>query len=210
MTSPQEHWQSEEQAQRYSRQLGLASRFVYAPFARKIMACLSSADPSPTIVDLGCGPGLLGVELAKLRPQARIIGVDPSDEMLRIAKANASKVGLTNYEAKQGNAEEIPLESDAIDLVVSQSSLHEWEDPHRGLVEIHRVLRPGGSLILKDYNLSWLAPWKRKLLRSFHSLDMFKFGFDDAASMAREAGFEEIEAGGNGLQYFLRATKRRE
>jgi len=209
MTSQQEYWQSEKRAERYTRQLGLASRLVYAPFARKIVAHLSPADPSPTIVDLGCGPGFLGVELGRLRPHATIIGVDPSGEMLRIAQANASKVGLANYEARQGNAQEMPLVSDSIDLVVSQSSLHEWEDPHRGLVEICRVLRPGGRLILQDYNLSWLSAWKRKLIGSLHSLDMFKFGFHDVASMAREIGFEEIQGRGKGLQYFLQATKPR-
>ncbi len=144
-------------------------------------------------LNLGCGPGFLGIELGRLRPRARIIGVDPSAEMLAIARENAATAGILNYEARQGWAEEIPLESGCADLVISQSSFHEWEDPRRGLEEIYRVLRPGGSLILKDYNLAWLSAWKRKVLGRLHPLHMFKFGFEDVASIARDTGFEQVQ-----------------
>jgi len=172
-----------------------------------VMAYIEPSVQAPTVVDLGCGPGLLGIEIGKLQPRARIIGVDPSNEMLQIARANATRVGLSNYEARQGTAEEIPLESGCGDLVISQSSFHEWENPHRGLAEIYRVLRPGGSLILRDYNLAWLSAWKRKLLGLLHPLDMFEFDFDNVASMARETGFKQIQGQAKGLQYFLVATK---
>jgi ubiquinone/menaquinone biosynthesis C-methylase UbiE len=207
MTAQQEHWQDEKQARKYARRSGLASRLVYAPFARKIVAYLSPSDPSPAIVDLGCGPGQLAIELGRLRPQARFVGVDSSSEMLQIATENAGKAGLSNYEARLGTAEEIPLEPGSVDLVVSQSSFHEWEDPPRGLAEIYRVLRPGGSLILKDYNLAWLSDWKRKLLGRLHHLDMFKFGADQVAALLSEAGFDQIQARGQGVQYFIHAKK---
>jgi ubiquinone/menaquinone biosynthesis C-methylase UbiE len=208
MSAQQEHWQDEERARKYAKQSGLTSRFVYAPFARKIVAYLSPSEPNPTIVDLGSGPGQLAIELSRLRPQARIVGVDLSDEMLQIARENASKAGLSNYEARLGAAEEIPLESASVDLVVSQSSFHEWEDPEEGLAEIYRVLKLGGSLILKDYNLTWLSGWKRKLLGRLHPLDMFKFGTEDVAVLLSEAGFDQIQARGEGLQYFMHASKR--
>jgi SAM-dependent methyltransferase len=124
-----------------------------------------------------------------------------------IAGENVARAGLSNYEVRQGTAEEMPLESGWSDLVISQSSFHEWQDPKKGLAEIYRVLRPGGSLVLKDYNLVWPSGWKRKLLRFLHPLHMFKFSLDDVASMARETGFEQIEGKGKGLQYFLVATK---
>jgi ubiquinone/menaquinone biosynthesis C-methylase UbiE len=209
MTALQDPWENKERARKYASHRSMVARLVYAPFARRVMACLDPSIESPTIVDLGAGPGLLAVELGRLRPRARIVGVDPSGEMLQIARENAAKAGLSNHDARQGRAEEIPLESGCVDLVVSESSLHEWEDPHRGLAEIYRVLRPGGCLILRDYNLAWLSDWKRKLLGLLHSLDMFKFGFDEVASMARQTGFEQIQGRGKGVQYFLLATKRR-
>jgi ubiquinone/menaquinone biosynthesis C-methylase UbiE len=207
MNGQQEPWQDGERARKYAKQTSLASRLTYAPLARRVVACLEPWIEAPTVVDLGAGPGLLGIELGRLRPRARIIAIDPSSEMLQIARQNASKAGLANFEARQGTAEAMPLESCGVDLMISQSSFHEWEDPHRGLAEIYRVLRPGGSLILKDYNLAWLSAWKRRLLGLLHPLHMFLFSFDDVASMAGQAGFEQMQGKGKGLQYFLLAMK---
>jgi len=208
MSEQQKQWQESERADKYAKQRSLTSKWAYARLAKQVVAYLEPSTEESTIVDLGCGPGFLGIELGKLQPQAQIVAVDSSAEMLLIARGNACTAGLANYEARQGRAEEIPLQPGGADLVISQSSLHEWEDPSQGLAEIYRVLRPGGSLILKDYNLAWLAGWKRKLLTSLHPLHMFKFSFDDVASMAREAGFEQIEGKGKTLHYFLVARKR--
>jgi SAM-dependent methyltransferase len=209
MTGPQEPWQDPERAQQYAKQAKLGARIVYAPFARKIAQSLGTLEEGATVVDLGSGPGLLAIELYRLWPQATIMAVDSSREMLQIARENAARAGLSSFEARQGTAEEIPLEPGSVDLVVSQSSFHEWEDPDRGLAEIYRVLKPGGSLILKDYNLAWLSGWKKSLRGLLHSLHMFKFGFDEVTSMARETGFERIQGKGKGMQYFLLATKPR-
>jgi ubiquinone/menaquinone biosynthesis C-methylase UbiE len=127
--------------------------------------------------------------------------------MLEVARENTAKAGLPSFETRQGTAEEIPLESASVDLVVSQSSFHEWEEPKKGLSEIYRVLAPGGSLILKDYNLAWLSNWKRKLIELVHPLHMFKFRADEVATLLREAGFDPVEAKGQGVQYCLHAKK---
>ena len=154
----QQEW-DKERAEQHARWAKMASRVIYAPFARKIVESLAPLESGSTIVDLGTGPGILSIELHKLLPQAKIIGVDLSSDMLKIAKKNADEAGASNYETRLGRAEEIPTESNSVNLVVTQSSLHEWEDPQKGLSEILRILKLGGRLILKDYNRGWLSGW---------------------------------------------------
>jgi ubiquinone/menaquinone biosynthesis C-methylase UbiE len=106
-----------------------------------------------------------------------------------------------------GTAEQTSLPSESADLVVSQYSFHEWEDPQQGLVEVLRILKPGGSLILNDYNQAWLSPWKRRLIGLFHHLEMFEFTLERVAELLRETGFGEIRGQGKGVQWFVQATK---
>jgi ubiquinone/menaquinone biosynthesis C-methylase UbiE len=212
----QQGW-DKERAEQHARWAKMASRLSYAPFAGKIVESLAPLESGSTIVDLGTGPGILSIELHKLLPQAKIIGVDLSDDMLEIARKNADEARMSNYETRLGRAEELPIESNSVNLVVTQSSFHEWEDQRKGLSEIFRILRPGGSLILKDYNRDWLSGWRRSLLKfllkvvgeSYEDhVGMFKFTFDQVADLLREAGFDEIKGKARGLQFFGQALKR--
>jgi arsenite methyltransferase len=109
-------------------------------------------DPGETVLDIGCGAGmdlLLAARRAGLSGKA--IGVDMTPAMLELAKRGALKAGLwQNTEVRRGIAEELPVESESVDVVISNGVLNLSPDKDRAFSEISRVLRPGGRLYLAD------------------------------------------------------------
>jgi len=85
------NWEEGESAERYNRRTRIGVRLMYAPLARRIERSVAVLEEGAVIVDVGIGPGLLAIEMHKIRPRRRIMGVDPSREMLRIANENASR-----------------------------------------------------------------------------------------------------------------------
>ena len=124
-----------------------------------------ATNAKPVIIDLGAGPGLLSLELHKKIPDAKIIGVDPLQKMLQLAKSNAC---FDSFEAKLGSSENIPVNNDSADIVVSRFSLPYWKDPNSSFKEIYRVLKPRGKIILEALNRDF--PMWRLLLIKLHML----------------------------------------
>lgn len=132
-----------------------ASRDMYKAMAKRITADWKNRADSLTFLDLGMGPGWIPIEIKKLFPSASVIGVDPSDAMLRIARDNIDSSGLSGIDITSGQAEKIPVDSGSVDLLLSQFSLHEWEDLDKGFSEIFRVLKPKGTLVIRAWNKSY-------------------------------------------------------
>jgi ubiquinone/menaquinone biosynthesis C-methylase UbiE len=116
-----------------------------------------------SVLDVGCGTGKLLRRAHIYWPQAQLIGVDPANGMLEIAKR------LTpNATFSTGMAEALPLQDASVDLALSTISFHHWQDQAAGIREIARVLRPGGYFILVDASFpDWLVRVFR--LKRFHS-----------------------------------------
>jgi ubiquinone/menaquinone biosynthesis C-methylase UbiE len=126
----------------------------YTPFADQILQFSNQfLTKSPNlIVDIGCGPGFLGLELLRLAPGMRIIGVDPDERMIRIAQQKAKEFGVKGFEGRLGDAEQLPIEDGVVDIVVTLSAIHHWPDVSSGIREVYRVLKVGGLFIGKDRN----------------------------------------------------------
>jgi len=115
----------------------------------------------PVIIDVGVGPGLLSVELHNEISDARIIGIDPLQKMLELAKNNNS---FDLFEVKLGSSKNIPVDDSSADIVISRFSLTYWNDPKRSFTEIYRVLRPGGKIILEALNRDF-PRWRLFLIK---------------------------------------------
>jgi ubiquinone/menaquinone biosynthesis C-methylase UbiE len=109
--------------------------------------------------DLGCGPGLLVVELARRSPGLHVTGLDLAENLLAQGEEYARRAGLgERVSFRQGDVKQIPFPDATLDLVVSTLSLHHWGDPVAVLNEVARVLRPGGSFLIFDLRRDMPAP----------------------------------------------------
>jgi ubiquinone/menaquinone biosynthesis C-methylase UbiE len=133
----------------------------YPPVA-EIVRELVGEEEAPTVVDLGCGPAMLLPVLARALPGARLVGVDPSGAMLRLARRVLDEADGDGHALVGGRAEAIPVGDGSVDVVVSLKNLHEWEDAPRGMAEVARVLKPGGALLLRDSNKAY-PYWRLRL-----------------------------------------------
>jgi ubiquinone/menaquinone biosynthesis C-methylase UbiE len=116
-----------------------------------------------SVLDVGCGTGKLLRRATTYWPEAQLIGVDPANGMIEMAKR------LTpNATFFTGMAEALPLQDASVDLALSTSSFHHWQDQAAGIREIARVLRPGGYFVLVDASFpDWLVRVFR--MKRFHS-----------------------------------------
>ena len=106
--------------------------------------------PDDNVLDIGCGAGWLARLLAERVPEGRVVGVDVSDEMIRRARRRLA--ATENAMFVLGAADEIPWDANFFTKAISIESAYYWPDPPRGLREIARVLREGGSAwILINY-----------------------------------------------------------
>jgi len=102
-----------------------------------------------SVLDVGCGTGIIH----ELYPHLDMTGIDISEGMLKHHKGNHSKA----------SAENIPYASDLFDFIVCRSLLHHLSNPSRGLIEMWRVLKPGGRIALWETNQSLLAGATNKI-----------------------------------------------
>ncbi len=103
-------------------------------------------------LEIGPGPGYLGLEWLKKTEHTRLTGVDISPDMVKVAEKNAREYGFLNSRAAYvlSNAGILPFEENSFDSVFSNGSLHEWENPSAVLNELTRVLKPGGKAFISD------------------------------------------------------------
>jgi len=104
-----------------------------------------------TVLDLGSGGGIdVLLSARRVGETGFAYGVDMTDEMLALARANAAKAGVSNVEFVKGTIEDVPLPDGAVDVVISNCVINLSVDKPAVLAEMFRVLRPGGRIGVSD------------------------------------------------------------
>lgn len=102
-------------------------------------------------LEIGHGPGYLGLEWLKQTSDTRLIGLDISPDMQALAQRNAQAYGLSDRaEYRLGSCDQLPFADNTFEAVFTNGSLHEWANPCGAFDEIWRVLKPGGRYFISD------------------------------------------------------------
>jgi SAM-dependent methyltransferase len=130
------------------------SRLLLGQLHRRIAADVAAVAPDGTqVLEVGCGPGHLSVQLAG-QHRLEVTGLDLDPAMIARAAANTDRAA--NRDGRRpsflvGDVAALAFPDGSFDLVVSTLSMHHWADPAAGLAEIGRVLRPGARALIWDF-----------------------------------------------------------
>jgi len=163
---------------------------------RKINAALA-LQAGEAILDVGSGPGNQIFELSSIvGPGGRVQGVDPAESAIAIASRRCS--GLSNVYFELGDAAQLPFEDETFDAVMSSQVFEYLDDVGRALEEMHRVLRPGGRVLIHDTDWGALLWRSSDPQRMAHIMEVWDGHLahpnlpQTLAPKLRDAGFSEI------------------
>jgi len=148
-----------------------------------------------TVLDLGSGAGFDCFLAAKaVGETGHVIGVDMTPAMLARARANAEKGGFANVEFREGHIEALPVDDDSVDTIISNCVINLSPDKPQVFREAHRVLKPGGQIIVSDIVLLRPLPgFIRRSMALYTACIAGALTKDDYLAAVRAGGFESVE-----------------
>ncbi len=142
--------------------------------------------PSIRVADLGAGEGLISQLLA--RQAERVYCIDSSPRMVEVGSDLAKRNGLENLEYLLGDIEDVPLKSGSVHLALLSQALHHSIHPEKAVAEAHRILKPGGRLVVLD-----LKEHSFEKARELYADRWLGFAENTLHAWLKTAGFENVE-----------------
>lgn len=155
---------------------------------------LASLQPGQTVLDLGSGAGLDCFFAAKKVGEAgHVLGVDMTPEMIERARSSAKRLNIQNVEFRQGYLEDLPVESNTVDVIISNCVINLAPDKSKVFAEAFRVLKPGGRLAVSDIVTDGPLPDAiKKSLSAWAGCVAGAVESKDYIGMMKAAGFTDI------------------
>ncbi len=200
-------------APRYDLLNRVLSLGIDQSWRKKAVAMLQDQEPR-RILDVATGTADLAIEALKVNPE-KVIGVDISEEMLRVGRQKVLDLGEQDrIELRRGDSERLPFSDRQFDAAIVAFGVRNFENLNKGLAEIHRVLKPGGALVVLEFSHPRTFPIKQvyglysrvvlpRVGRAVSGNDgAYKYlpdsvaafpDGDDFLSRMREVGFKDLE-----------------
>jgi SAM-dependent methyltransferase len=162
---------------------------------------LDAFAPGARVLDVGCGPGTITVDIAQRVAPGRVLGVDRADEVLGAARAAADAAGVHNAEFAMGDVYALDVPDASFDVVHAHQVLQHLTDPVAALREMRRVCAPGGVVAARDSDYATFTWWPEdarltRWLELYHEVARANGAEPDAGrrllAWAHAAGFTEV------------------
>lgn len=172
---------------------------------------LSHLNRGDRVLDVGCGPGTITVDLAKLASPGGVVGIDRSAEVIDAARSHTDGACLSNLEFRVGDVYDLDFEDGSFDVVFAHQVLQHLSDPVRALAQMRRVLAPGGLVAVRDADYGAFAwsptnPGLERWMELYHEIARRNRAEPDAgrvlAKWVRAAGFEDLEVTSSNWTFF--------
>ena len=156
---------------------------------------LATLAPGETVLDLGSGGGIdVLLSAQRVGPTGHAYGLDMTDDMLTLAEANKAKAGAENVTFLKGDIEDIPLDQNQVDVIISNCVINLSSDKRQVLGEAFRVLKPGGRFAISDVvSQGELPDDLRTDMEAWVGCVAGALEEQEYRTLLAEAGFEDIE-----------------